>query len=77
MPTLCAARACPVGGGGGHAADDAAPGVVTMGVIVAVGAYGCVVRFFNGLSALVPVRETGCVLCTETSLRASGGLLWI
>ena len=48
-----------------------------MGVTVAVGAYGCVVRFFNGLSALVPVRETGCVLCTETSLRASGGLLWI
>ena len=34
--------------------------MVTLGTIVATGTYGCIVRFFNGLSALVPANQTGC-----------------
>jgi len=42
-------------------AEDATPGMITLGTVVSAASYGCIVRFFNQVSALVPASQTGCV----------------
>eukprot|EP00079_Xenopus_tropicalis_P016710 XP_004915908.1 PREDICTED: protein RRP5 homolog [Xenopus tropicalis] len=39
--------------------DDAQPGLITHGFIVAIKDYGCIVKFFNEVQGLAPRRELG------------------
>lgn len=39
--------------------DDALPGRISHGCIVCIKDFGCIVRFYNNVKGLVPLRELG------------------